>query len=436
MGHLGHLKQEYRDLVERLDKGSVTMPEPEDEKTRAAWREILELLYTPEDAAIAARMPVTPQSLDRLAQRLGTAPDALRPRLDAMCDKGLVMDVRSPSTGKIRYLLAPPVVGFFEFSLMRRGDAVLQKRISEAMQAYTHGDDGFAREVFGGETAIGRALVHESALGDPLPDVLDWERATSIAANATTRAVSICYCRHKAEHLGQSCDAPQEICLSLDAGAEFVVRRGFGRAIEKTEMLEILSQARELGLVQLADNVQNRPAWICNCCPCCCGQLEGVREYGLAAVNPSGFEPRHDESKCAGCSKCARACPAGAIAMEPRAVAAKRRATLMPDFDLERCIGCGVCADVCHKDALVMERGNRRRPVPSSAVDRTLRMALERGRLAEFMFETGEKRGGRFLAHALRAIVSLPGAQRALASRQLKSRFVEFAIRGVKDPTA
>jgi hypothetical protein len=32
------------------------------------------------------------------------------------------MDLVSPKTGEAKYLLAPPVVGFFEFSMMRAHD--------------------------------------------------------------------------------------------------------------------------------------------------------------------------------------------------------------------------------------------------------------------------------------------------------------------------
>ena len=56
-------------------------------------------------------------------------------------------------------------------------------------------------------------------------------RATSLIENARSVAVSICYCRHKAQHLGKVCDAPKEICLTLNAGADFVIRRKFGRRI-------------------------------------------------------------------------------------------------------------------------------------------------------------------------------------------------------------
>ena len=63
--------------------------------------------------------------------------------------------------------------------------------------------------------------------------VIDWERATELIEGAEKISLSLCYCRHKAEHLGKACDVPQEICLSLNGGANFVVRRGFGRPIDK-----------------------------------------------------------------------------------------------------------------------------------------------------------------------------------------------------------
>ena len=198
--------------------------------------------------------------------------------------------------------------------------------MAEALDAYTHCDEAFAREVFGGDTVIGRALVHETALGDDdLPDVLDWERATAILSEARAWAVSTCYCRHKAEHLGQACDAPKEVCLSLDGAADFVVRRDFGRAIEKSEAMDLMVRARESGLVQIADNVCNRPTYICNCCGCCCGQLEAINRLELPAVNPSGFVARSNPENCSGCSRCSRACPMTAITMTAQRVQASAR---------------------------------------------------------------------------------------------------------------
>lgn len=429
MGHLGRMKDEYRDLAARLDRGPIGLPEPDDERAREGWREILEILFTPEEAALAARLPVRPTALAALAARLAIPAAELEARLEPMCDRGVVLDLVNPRSGERSYLLAPPVVGFFEYSLMRARDSIPKKRMADALHAYTHGDPAFAREAFGKPTVIGRTLVNELELAEePLPEVLAWQRASEVVGAARSWAVSLCFCRHEAEHLGARCDAPMESCLSLNGGADFVVRRGFGRAIERTEALELLARARELGLVQLADNVRSRPTFVCNCCGCCCEQLQAVSRWGLAAVNPSGFVPRREEARCAGCSRCARACPVGAIEMAPRRAAGSRKASLAPRIDEERCIGCGVCANACHKDALAMDRGGRPRPVPANGVERVVRMAVERGRLADLLFDEGGGLGSRFLHRALDAIVKLAPAQALLASEQVQSRFVKAAL--------
>jgi Pyruvate/2-oxoacid:ferredoxin oxidoreductase delta subunit len=433
MGHLRNLKAEYRELLARLDAGQVSMPEPKEPRARAGWQEILEILFSPEEAALAARLPLMPATLETIAARVQVAPDELRARLDAMADKGIVLDLIHPKGGETWYLLSPPVVGFFEFSMMRATDTIPKKRMAEALDAYTHGDETFAREVFGRETVVGRALVHETALEeDDMPDVLLWERATALIEQARSVGVSLCYCRHGAEHLGKRCDAPTENCLSIDAGADFVIRRKFGRAIGKKEAMDILIASRQSGLVQIADNVRNRPTYICNCCACCCGQLSAINDFGLAAVNPSGFQPAVDLEHCKGCSRCSRACPITAISMVAQRSAARRKNDLIPRIDTDRCIGCGVCVETCRNHAMTMERRPERPYVPAHALERAIRMALERGRLPDLLFDTGASRGSRFLNGVVRALCALPPVEKAVASEQVRSRFIRYALRGAR----
>ena len=407
MGHMGQLKEEYRALMDRLDHHAIAMPRPEDKRALEGWRELLEVMYTPEEAELASRMPMVPTSLRRLARRYDLPEEELKQKLEPLCDKGLIMDLVSPKTGDAKYLLAPPVVGFFEFSMMRAHDMFDKLAVAKAMDAYMHGDDTFAREVFGHDTVVGRAMVHEDVLAQGIPEVLDWERTTRLIEESDQIAVSHCYCRHKAEHVGKACDVPQEICLSINGGANFVIGRGFGRPIDKQEALSIVKKARKLGLVQIADNVKNEPAYVCNCCACCCGQLSSINDFGLKAVNPSGFEPAHHPDDCKGCSRCSRACPVAAITMTPARAGGQRKNALHPAFDSELCIGCGVCATTCKQDAISMERRDNPSHVPENTIERVVRQMLERGRLADLLFDESESRG----------------------ADQVRSRFVQFVVK-------
>lgn len=428
MGHLGSLKAEYQALVDRLDAGTVGIPEPEEESARVARKEILEILFTPEEAEIASRVPVMPARLEEIARRMRMPPDVLRPKLERMAERGLVLDLVHPDGAETRWVLAPPVVGFFEFSLMRVNERMPQKRLAQAFEAYFHGSDAIAREIFGHDTVIGRALVHETAMNGELPEVLPHERATQVVEEAKDFSVSHCFCRHKAEHLGRKCDAPQEICLSLDGAARFVVRRNLGRAIERAEALDILAQARANDLVHIADNVKHRPSWLCSCCACCCEQLGAINTYDLHAVSPSGFQPHCDTAACKGCSRCARHCPIGAITMHAVRVEARRRNDLRPEIDVDRCIGCGICSDECRNDAMHMVRRDKQPHIPENTIERVVRMAIERGRLAHLLVDPGASRGSHFLNSVLQVLTHLPAAERALASEQVRSRFVRAAL--------
>ena len=90
MGHGAHLGKEHAALASRLQYGTAAMVQPADPAARAAWQEIMEALFSPEDAALAARLPILPASLARIAGRVDMGTEALRERLDSMADKGLV----------------------------------------------------------------------------------------------------------------------------------------------------------------------------------------------------------------------------------------------------------------------------------------------------------------------------------------------------------
>ena len=408
------------------------MIEPQDPAARRAWREILETLFSPDDAALASRLPVVPTTIADLARRTGRGEGDLRARLEVMAGKGLVLDLHDARTGAATYMLAPPVVGFFELSMMRVTDGLPKARLARAYEAYMAGDSAFDEEISGVPTLVSRTLVQETALyNDLASEVLDWDRATAYVEKADSLAVTNCFCRHTATHLGTACDYPMETCMSLGAAARYLIRHGHARPIGREEGRELLEAAREHGLVHIADNVQQELNYICSCCACCCVELRSAQN-GMPVMQPSAFEPAVDSHRCTACGKCVRACPVRAISLAPQAArqrdADMATTPLISDVDLDRCLGCGVCVGACPEDSLTMVRRSRAPHVPLNAVEYLTRRMLERGRLADLLVDGTAGRGPAFANAVLGAILSLPPAQKLLASEQVKSRFVEFAL--------
>jgi len=414
------------------------MVEPRDPAAGRAWREILETLFSPDDAALASRLPVVPTTVADLARRTGGREEDLRARLEVMAGKGLVLDLHDARTGATTYMLAPPVVGFFELSMMRLSDGLPKERLARAYEAYMAGDSAFDADVSGVPTLISRTLVQETALYDDLAsEVLDWDRATAYVEQADSLAVTNCFCRHTAAHLGTACDYPMETCMSLGAAARYLTRHGYARQIGREEGRELLEAAREHGLVHIADNVQQELNYICSCCACCCVELRSAQN-GMAVMQPSAFEPAVDGHRCTGCGDCARACPVQAVSLVPRGAsrggAGNGSAPLTARVDLDRCLGCGVCVGACRQDSLAMVRRPRAPHVPLNAVEYLTRRMLERGRLADLLVDGVVGRGPAFANAVLGAILSLPPAQRLLAGEQVKSRFVAFALARYQPP--
>ena len=76
-----------------------------------------------------------------------------------------------------------------------------------------------------------------------------------------------------------------------------------------------------------------------------------------------------------------------------------------------------------------MEERTERVFTPVNTVHRTVLMALERGTLQDLVFDNRAHLSHRAMAALLGAILKLPPVKRALASEQLRSRYLEALSR-------
>ena len=415
----------YDRLTERLNRFPQGAPPAE------SLFEILKILFSEREAALVAVLPIRPFTAPQAAA-IWKVPEAeARTALEALAGRALLVDWEGERGTE--YVLPPPMAGFFEFSLMRVRNDVDQKALAELFYQYLNVEEDFVRALFaGGETQIGRAFVQEAALSEENAlHVLDFERASEVIRTATHRGVSLCYCRHKMEHVGRACDAPQDICMTFNTSASSLIRHGHAREVDVVEGLELLHQAQERDLVQFGENVREGVNFICNCCGCCCEAMIAARRFAAAhPIHTTHFLPAVDEAACSGCERCVRRCPVEALA----AVSAndpRRPKRTVARLDADRCLGCGVCIRACREDALSLAERGQRRLTPLNGAHRAVLMALERGNLQDLVFDNRLLWSHRALAAFFGAILKLPPVKRLAATEQVRSRYLEALVRRV-----
>jgi ferredoxin len=412
----------YKDLVERLNRFPQGAP-PSDLLYR-----ILQMLFSEEEAKHVALLPIKPFHAIDAAKIWKTSLSEAQTMLDRLADRGLLIDV--DEDGASVYSLPPPMAGFFEFSMMRVRHDIDQKALAELFYQYLNVEDGFVKDLFTiGETQLGRAFVHEPSLPSELSlHVLDYERASEVIKSASHRAIGVCYCRHKMEHLGKACSAPMNICMTFNDAAESLIKHDIARSVDVEEDLELLNQAYEHNLVQFGENGREHVSFICNCCGCCCEAMLAAKRFGtLHPVHTTNYMPVIDESTCNGCGKCVDVCPVEAMALvsagDPNHKKKKRA-----KIDEDLCLGCGVCVRTCADESLRLKERAQRVITPLNSTHRAVVMAIERGKLQNLIFDNRALWNHRAMAAILGVVLKLPPVKQVMASQQIKSRYMEYLV--------
>lgn len=415
-------KEAYKSLEERLNKFPQGAP-----PTQTLYK-ILNLLFTEEEAKMASLLPIRPFSLQKAAKVWQMSELETLKLLEKLCSKGVLLDLTDQ--GHTTYFLPPPMVGFFEFSLMRTRSDIDQKFLSELYHQYLSVEEDFIKDLFfSTETKFGRAFVQEGILStDNAIHVLDFERTSHLVEAATTISLSTCYCRHKMHHLGQACNAPMETCMTFGPTARSLVNHGYGRLIGASEAMDIVHQSYEHNLVQCGENVREGGTFLCNCCGCCCEAMTTAKKFGMVSpIETTAFIPHIDDKTCVQCGKCQKVCPVACI---EKISAGKSNTKLTPNPNL--CLGCGVCVRNCPKNSISLLRREKQILTPVNTSHRTVLMAIEKGTLQHLIFDNQAFKSHRVMAAILSVILNLPPLKQALASKQLKSIYLDHLLASKK----
>jgi Pyruvate/2-oxoacid:ferredoxin oxidoreductase delta subunit len=166
--------------------------------------------------------------------------------------------------------------------------------------------------------------------------ILDLREMRRILGEAKLIAVSNCSCREKV----RGCDAPLDVCFSIDERAEEFVKEGIARKINLKDALDALRRSHEAGLVHmtLTYGGREKAEVICSCCSCCCHSLSALIRFGMPdAVIVSKYVATFNSETCINCGKCVVRCQFRARWMVNGKV----------KYDKTRCFGCGLCVSTC-----------------------------------------------------------------------------------------
>ena len=347
----------YKKLARKLDAIPHGFPETES----GIELKILAKLYTPEEAALASEMRLTPESAEQIARRTGRDPAKATALLEDMVRKGLINAIEEGE--QRRFCLMPFVVGVYEEQLSR-----IDEELARLFEEYY---PALAKELLGRSPSVHKVIPVEKSIPVEV-QVFPYEQASALLNKAKSFAVGKCICRVQKALVGEPCKYPVEVCLWFAPTEGFFEDGPDTRVLTREEALQILRESEEAGLIHSSINVREGHYYICNCCTCCCGMMRGISQLGIEnSVAKSDFYVRVDPKMCTECETCVERCQFGATSIVEN----------VSRVDEKRCVGCGLCVTTCSSGARTLVRK------PEDQIKLTPR------KMEEWMRERAENRG-------------------------------------------
>ena len=350
-------KDIFRSLQKQLDTYSLGFPATES----GVEIEILESLFSPEEAELFTLLSPRLETSASVASRTGLDEEELSLHLEDMASRGLLF--RRKKGEEIKYGAIPFMHGLLEFQINNFDHETalrFEKYFDEALNVAISG----SAEMFLRPIPIEESFSSEQTIAP-------FEDARGILENASLIVVADCICRKEKKTVGKGCGKPMETCFMFGSMAQYYLDNNMGREVSTDEAIAILKNAQEHGMVTQPATARN-PAGMCSCCGDCCGVLLSLKKQAKPAeLVFSNYYASVDEDTCSGCGTCIERCQMEAIELNDNGVAYINR---------DRCIGCGLCVPSCPLEAMQLERKDSDfRTPPATSLEQMLGMAKKRG---------------------------------------------------------
>lgn len=358
------------DVYERLADAMDALPSGYTRTASKIEIELIKIVFTYEEAALAGQLTRTPETAAEIAKRVGMDEEKVTVLLESMIPPRkvradtLALESGVKGLGKVeaksgqqpkaetvkKYRLSPFIVGWFESYL--QDPQPQSERFAKLYEQYVI--EGGGERIFAPRPGPQGVIPYRGSLK---PEWLKREPHNDVDAHFQRYdrfLVIDCVCKKDqvAAH-GHSCYMPIKRCGFVGMPPMVPLSEN---VIPREEAIKLWAELDAMGTMIVEGFYgftmgAEAPQFVggCHCCGCCCVILNSARLGALKeSVERSNYRIVKDYAKCQTCGECVRRCQVFAHTVD-------KASGEKPAYHREKCVGCGACAMGCPNGALHLE---------------------------------------------------------------------------------